>query len=256
MAHYRITVKYDGTKFAGYQVQPHQRTVQGVIQRALAKMAKVPYIHVDGSGRTDSGVHALGQVITFDTPIDIPDRNMLAALNSMMPLDILVLECAHAPDDFHARYSAVGKRYMYRVALGKYTDPLKRLYTGHYPYKVDAQRIQTALRDLVGTHDFTSFAASGGQIEDKVRTIYEATCTEDTLNNELRFEFYGNGFLYNMVRIMVATALEIGNGRRDLHDFERVLAAKDRQQARGTAPASGLYLQQVYYPGNNAGVTI
>lgn len=246
MTHYKLTLAYDGTKFAGYQVQPEQRTVQGVLEKALSKMAKAP-VHVDGSGRTDSGVHALGQVISFDFPGNIPEPNMVMGLNSMMPLDILIKKAEIVDADFHARYSAKGKRYMYKVALGKYTDPFKRLYTGHYPYRVDPERIQVALKDLIGTHDFTSFAASGGVIKDKVRTIYDATCTYDAGNHELVLEFYGNGFLYNMVRILVATSLEIGNGRRDLHDFKRLIEVRDRQQARGTAPASGLYLKEVYY---------
>ena len=247
MTHYKVTLAYDGTNFAGYQVQPKQRTVQGVLQKALTKMAKGQPVHVDGSGRTDSGVHALGQVISFDYPGNIPAESMLKAMNSLMPLDIEILKAEIVDADFHARYSAKGKRYLYRVARGYYTNPFNRLYTGHYPYKLDVQRIEVALKDLVGTHDFTSFAASGGVIVDKVRTIYEATVREDPVTNEIIFEFYGNGFLYNMVRILVATALEIGNGRRDVHDFQRLFAVKDRQQARGTAPASGLYLKEVYY---------
>lgn len=247
MTHFKLTLAYDGTNFAGYQVQPHQRTVQGVLQKALGKMAKVPAIHVDGSGRTDSGVHALGQVVSFDYPGTLPARSMMLAMNSLMPLDIEILNAEIVPATFHARYSAKGKRYRYRVARGRFTDPFKRLYTGHYPYQLDVARIRLALQDVVGTHDFTSFAASGGVIEDKVRTIYEATVQDDVANNELIFEFYGNGFLYNMVRIIVATLLEIGNGRRGVHDFLRLYEVKDRQQARGTAPASGLYLKEVYY---------
>ena len=247
MTHFKLTLAYDGTNFAGYQIQPHQRTVQGVLQKALGKMAKVDSIHIDGSGRTDSGVHALGQVVSFDYPGEIPARAMRLAMNSLMPLDIEILDAEIVPADFHARYSAKGKRYLYRVARGRFTDPFKRLYTGHYPYGLDVDRICTALKDVVGTHDFTSFAASGGVIEDKVRTIYEATVQDDQANHELVFEFYGNGFLYNMVRIIVATLLEIGNGRRDVHDFLRLYEVKDRQQARGTAPASGLYLKEVYY---------
>lgn len=246
MTHYKLTLAYDGTRFAGYQIQPHQRTVQGTLQRALGKMAKTDSIHVDGSGRTDSGVHALGQVVSFDYPGSLPPDAMLKAMNSLMPLDIEILKAEIAPADFHARYSATGKRYLYRVARGRYTNPFNRLYTGHYPYPLDVARIQVALGDLRGTHDFTSFAASGGVIKDKVRTIYEATVREDP-NGELVFEFYGNGFLYNMVRILVATLLEIGNGRRPEHDLVRLFTVKDRQQARGTAPAAGLYLKEVYY---------
>lgn len=247
MTHYKLTLAYDGTKFAGYQIQPRQRTVQGVLEKALGKMAKVDHIHVDGSGRTDSGVHALGQVISFDYPGNIPERSMMLAMNSLMPLDVEILKAEIVPATFHARYSAKGKRYVYRVARGRFTDPFNRLYTGHYPYPLDLDRIREALKDVVGTHDFTSFAASGGVIEDKVRTIYEATVQDDPAHNEIRFEFYGNGFLYNMVRILVATLLEIGNGRRAVHDFQHLYQVKDRQQARGTAPASGLYLKEVYY---------
>ena len=162
-------------------------------------------------------------VIAGGVPGNIPAESMLRAMNSLMPLDIEILKAEIVAADFHARYSAKGKRYRYRVARGYYTNPFNRLYTGHYPYKLDVKRIEVALKDLVGTHDFTSFAASGGVIKDKVRTIYEATVEEDPAADELIFEFYGNGFLYNMVRILVATALEIGNGRRDVHDFLYIL---------------------------------
>ena len=118
MTHYKLTLAYDGTKFAGYQIQPRQRTVQGVLEKALGKMAKVDHIHVDGSGRTDSGVHALGQVISFDYPGNIPERSMMLAMNSLMPLDVEILKAEIVPATFHARYSAKGKRYVYRVAMG------------------------------------------------------------------------------------------------------------------------------------------
>lgn len=248
MQRFKATIAYDGTNFAGFQSQPNQRTVQGELEKGLTKMTHGDRIVVNGSGRTDSGVHALGQVIHFDFPNDrMSGENMLNALNSLMPLDIEVLECEIVPDDFHSRFSTHGKRYVYRVDRGRFTDPFKRNYTGHYPYPVDIKLIEEALKDVVGTHDFTSFAAAGGHVKDKVRTIYEATVVEDKANNEIRFEFYGNGFLYNMVRILVATLLEIGNKRRPVHDFLRLYEVKDRQEARTTAPASGLYLKEVVY---------
>lgn len=247
MTNYRMTMSYDGTKFHGFQIQNELRTVQGTVEKALFKMTKGQQVDVIGSGRTDAGVHAFGQVINFNYPGNIPETNMLRALNSLMPLDILFTECKIVDEDFHARFSTKGKRYMYRVDLGHYTDPFKRNYTGHYPYGIEVSRIEIALKDLIGTHDFTSFAASGGVIKDKVRTIYDATVEFDEKNNELVFEFYGNGFLYNMVRILVATLLEIGNGRRNVHDLLRLYDVKDREQARATAPASGLYLKEVYY---------
>lgn len=247
MTRYKLTIAYDGTKFHGFQRQPKLRTVQGVLEKALFKMTKGKEIDVFGSGRTDAGVHAFGQVIHFDYPGEIPANSMLKAINSLMPLDVIVKDAQIVDDSFHARFGVKKKTYQYRVDCGHYTDPFKRFYTGHYPYKLDLKRIEESIKDLQGTHDFSSFAASGGVIENKVRTIYAATVKFDSVQNELIFEFTGNGFLYNMVRIMVATLLEIGNGRRDVHDFIRLYEAKDRQEARGTAPASGLYLKEVFY---------
>lgn len=245
---YKITMAYDGTNFAGFQIQPNQRTVQGVLEKAINKMSKLDeYITVHGSGRTDAGVHALAQVAHFDFPHEISAEGMLRGLNSMLPLDCEITACEIVPNSFHSRFTTHGKRYMYRVSRGRYTNPFKRFYTGHYKYPLDIDRIKEAMPDVEGTHDFSSFVASGSQVKDHVRTIYEATVREDKANDEIIFEFYGNGFLYNQVRIMVATLLEIGNGRRDVHDFLRLYEVKDRSQARETAPASGLYLKEVYY---------
>ncbi|MCL5458441.1 tRNA pseudouridine(38-40) synthase TruA [Loigolactobacillus coryniformis subsp. coryniformis] len=248
MLRYKVTIAYDGTQFAGFQLQVKQRTVQGVMEKAVRTIAKSPTrIVVNGSGRTDAGVHALGQVVHFDFPFALPAVAMLKALNSLLPLDVVVKDCQVADPGFHARYDTTGKRYVYRVSRGYYTDPFRRFYTGHWKYALDVDKIELALTDFIGTHDFSSFAASGGSIKNKVRTIFAATVTEDPASDELIFEFYGNGFLYNMVRIMVGVALEIGNGRRPVHDILRLYEVKDRTQARYTAPASGLYLKKVYY---------
>ncbi|UQS83970.1 tRNA pseudouridine(38-40) synthase TruA [Bombilactobacillus thymidiniphilus] len=247
MTNYKMTIAYDGTRYHGFQKQPQLLTVQGVIETALLKMTKQHPVEIIASGRTDAGVHAKGQVISFNYPGNIPAQNMLKALNSLMPLDILFVAGEQVAADFNARFDTISKIYEYRVALGRYTDPFLRLYTGHYPYKIDLGRIQTALKDIVGKHDFTSFAASGGVIKNKVREVYRAEVDVAEFPREITFRFHGNGFLYNMVRIMVATLLDIGNGRRDVHDFLRLYEVKDRQQARLTAPASGLYLKQVFY---------
>ncbi|MFD1472558.1 tRNA pseudouridine(38-40) synthase TruA [Companilactobacillus mishanensis] len=247
MTRYKLTIAYDGAKFHGFQRQNELRTVQGVLEKALAKMTKGQHVDVIGSGRTDAGVHAFGQVIHFDYPGNMPAENMLKAVNSLMPLDVIVKQSEIVDENFHARFGVKKKTYEYRVDCGHYTDPFKRFYTGHYPYTFKVEPIQVAIKDLLGTHDFTSFAASGGVIEDKVRTIYDAKVEYRADQNELVFQFTGNGFLYNMVRILVATLLEIGNGRRDEHDLLRLFEVKDRQEARGTAPASGLYLKEVFY---------
>lgn len=239
---------YDGHLFHGFQMQPNQRTVQGEIEKALQKMTKGKRVIVEGSGRTDAGVHALGQVIHFDYPGNvIPADRMILALNSMMPMDIIFKECEIVSEDFHVRYSAKGKWYRYRVSLDRFVNPFKRFYTGHYPYPLEVERMQIAAKDLIGTHDFTSFAASGGQIIDKVRTMYYVNIEKDEKENEIVFDFICSGFLYNMVRILVGALLEIGNGKRPVDDFPRIIAAKNRQEVRETAQASGLYLYHVFY---------
>ncbi len=173
---YKMTMAYDGHLFHGFQLQPDQRTVQGTVEDALKKMTKGKRIIVQGSGRTDAGVHAVGQVIHFDYPgKTIPANRMILALNSMMPTDIIFNDCEIVNENFHARYSIKGKWYRYRVSLDHFVNPFKRFYTGHFPYVLDVEKMQEAAQDLLGKHDFTSFAASGGQIEDKVRTIYYVT---------------------------------------------------------------------------------
>ncbi len=245
---YKMTMAYDGHLFHGFQMQPNQRTVQGEIEKALQKMTKGKRVIVEGSGRTDAGVHALGQVIHFDYPGNvIPADRMILALNSMMPMDIIFKECEIVSEDFHVRYSAKGKWYRYRVSLDRFVNPFKRFYTGHYPYPLEVERMQIAAKDLIGTHDFTSFAASGGQIIDKVRTMYYVNVEKDEKENEIVFDFICSGFLYNMVRILVGALLEIGNGKRPVDDFPRIIAAKNRQEVRETAQASGLYLYHVFY---------
>lgn len=252
MYRYKITIAYDGTNFAGFQKQPKQRTVEETLERAVNKIAKKPdkLIKVYGSGRTDAGVHALGQVAHFDIPFNLAETAMLHALNSILPLDVVVLRAEHVTSEFHARYGTAGKRYQYRLALGEFVDPFKRNYTGHWKFPLDLKLIQRALPDLIGKHDFTSFCASGGHTKTNIREIYEATAVFDEKQNEIVFEFYGSGFLYNMVRIIVAVLIEIGSERRPVHDISRIIEAKNRDEARGTAPASGLYLKKVYYPEN------
>lgn len=246
---YKIILAYDGTNFAGFQMQPNQRTVEGVLKRIVNKIAKnpTPEISVYGSGRTDAGVHALGQVVHFDLSIEMSERSMLHALNSQSPLDMQVKKVEIVDETFHARFTTHGKKYQYRMALGQFVDPFKRNYTGHWKFPINIGLIQKAIKDLEGTHDFSSFVASGSTVKDHVRTIYEAKVWEDKKQNEFVFEFYGNGFLYNMVRIMVAVLVEIGSKRRPADDIPRLFEVKDRNQARGTAPASGLYLKEVDY---------
>ena len=247
MNRYKLTIAYDGTNFYGFQTQKNKRTVQGTLEKALLKMTKNIKINILGSGRTDAGVHAYGQVVHFDYPGYIPENNMRMALNSLMPLDIKILDCKIVNNSFHSRYSATGKVYLYKIYRGHFIDPFIKNFTGHYSYPLDINKIKIALHDVCGKHDYSSFAASGGVIKNKVRTIYNAGIYCFPYKKQIWLEFYGNGFLYHMVRIIVATLLEIGSNKRPLHDFLRLYKVKDRQEARGTAPASGLYLKKVYY---------
>lgn len=249
MYRYKITFAYDGANLSGFQIQPHKRTVEQVLKNAVNKIAKYPDppISVIGSGRTDAGVHALNQVAHFDLPYQLSDESMRKALNSLLPLDILVKKAERVDESFHARYSAHRKTYRYRVDQGDFVDPFKRNYTAHYKVPVDIDKMRLAAKDFIGEHDFTSFVASGSQAKSNVRTVEKITVDRDPAQNEVVFEFTGNGFLYNQIRIMVAFLLEVGSGQRPVSDVKRVLAAKDRTQARMTAPASGLYLVSVDY---------
>lgn len=253
MARYKIIFAYDGTSFAGFQKQPNQRTVEGVIEKAVNKMAKKKenIIGIYASGRTDAGVHALAQVAHFDFPFEITEIGMLKGLNSLMPLDIQINDVKIVSDDFHARYQVTGKKYIYRIDLGEFTNPFKRNFTTHWRFPYKLENIKIAINDLIGEHDFSSFVASGSKVSSNIRYIYDANVNYDEANNELIFQFYGNGFLYNQVRIMVGVLMQIGQGKRPVNDIQRLLKLKNRQEARLTMGASGLYLKKVYYPGDD-----
>lgn len=249
MPRYKATIAYDGTDFFGWQVQPGKRTVQLELENAVNKMAKNPEAHlrVQGSGRTDARVHAMGQVANFDLPFNIPADSVRKGLSTMLPYDIGIKKVEIVDDDFHAQFNAHNKTYRYRLSTTQYTDPFKRNYTGHWGRKLDPALMQQAIGDYEGEHDWLSFVASGFQQKTTVRTVYRASMIEKPEDDEIWFEFTGNGFLYNQIRIMVGVLLEIGSGSRPVDDIPRLLAAKDRQQARFTAPAQGLYLMSVDY---------
>ncbi|MDR3241264.1 MAG: tRNA pseudouridine(38-40) synthase TruA [Lactobacillaceae bacterium] len=249
MPRYRAVISYDGTDFLGWQVQPGKRTVQGELEKAVNQMAKNPaeHIRVQGSGRTDAGVHALGQVAHFDLPLDINPEGVRKGLATMLPFDIGIQKVEIVDDNFHAQYNAHTKTYRYRLSNRDFRDPFKRNYTGHWPRRLDFAKMEQAIPDYLGEHDWISFAASGFQAKTTVRTVTRATIEEVPGEQEIIFEFTGTGFLYNQIRIMVGVLLEIGMGSRPVDDIPRLLASQDRQQARLTAPASGLYLKSVDY---------
>lgn len=247
MTRYKAIIAYDGTHFNGFQKQTNGRTVQEEMEKTLKKMANGKEITVFGSGRTDAGVHAMGQVIHFDYPEERPLERMRFALDTQSSEDIAVKAVEIVSDDFHARYLVKEKTYQFRVDIGKPRSPFRRHYASYFPYPLDLSKIQRALPDLIGTHDFTSFCASGSSIEDKVRTIYEAKMEVNEAGDELLFTFRGNGFLYKMIRILVGTLLKIGNGRLSEDSIPEIIAKKDRNAAGPTAHPEGLYLYEVVY---------
>jgi tRNA pseudouridine38-40 synthase len=249
MARMKVTVAYDGTDFAGYQIQPSGRTVQGTIQSVLQKMHKGEAVQISASGRTDAGVHAVGQVFHFDTEMNIPSDAWGKALNAMLPGDILIKDVAEVPDSFHSRFSASSKEYHYKLLVSKEPDVFRRNHMFHYPYPLSIRDIQKACGSFLGTHDFTSFSSARSEVADKVRTIFALELLEK--GETLTFKIKGSGFLYNMVRIITGTLLEVGQGKRKPDEIMTIIAGQDRALAGKTAPAHGLYLHRVNYQENH-----
>ncbi|CQR48491.1 tRNA pseudouridine synthase A [Paraliobacillus sp. PM-2] len=240
------TVSYDGTAYAGYQVQPNALTIQEKIEQALSKIHKGQEIRIVASGRTDAGVHAVGQTFHFDTDLKIPETNWKRALNAVLPNDIYIDHVQLVPDDFHARFDVKTKKYQYYVLNNEDKDVFQRNYSYFVKESLDIVSMQQACTMLEGEHDFTAFcAANAGVKGTKVRTIYQATCEQH--KNQYIFTFEGSGFLYNMVRIIVGTLIEVGKGNRKPMEIREILVSKDRSKAGKTAPPQGLFLTSVTY---------
>lgn len=245
MPRMKVTFAYDGTNFSGYQIQSNVRTVQGELEAALKKLHKGHSVRVYASGRTDSGVHARGQVIHFDTNLTLLEENWLKALQTLLPDDIAVIKAEQVPPDFHARYDAQKKEYRYRILTRSKQDVFRRNFTYHVPTTLSVDAMKKALPYVEGTNDYTSFCSAKTNVDSKVRTIYRARLLE--VDDELVFCFIGNGFLYHMVRILVGTLLEIGERKRQPEDLAAIMQARSREAAGKTAPAHGLFLWKVTY---------
>ncbi|MFP4456045.1 MAG: tRNA pseudouridine(38-40) synthase TruA [Clostridia bacterium] len=241
----KLIVNYDGTDFKGFQYQPDIRTVQGVLEEGISKLTNES-IRIIGSSRTDAGVHANGQVITFWTDSSIPEDKYSVALKKHLPEDIDVIKSVRAADDFHPIANAYAKRYSYLISGNKYVDIRKKRFCYHLGQKLDIIRINEACSVLIGTKDFKSFCASGSQSKTTVRTIYSAKIIEDK-PNEYNFTIIGNGFLYKMVRIIVGSLIEVGLGKLSANELEDIIKVKDRKLAPMTAPSQGLCLDKVWY---------
>lgn len=239
-----MTVSYDGKDFAGWQVQPRQRTVQGSIQQTLSRLFGHP-VTIHGSGRTDSGVHALGQVFHFSGTTSIPVERMLKAVNSCLPKDVVIIDVAVADPRFHARFDVHEKTYRYRILNTPIRSPLHHHYAWHVPEPLSTAAMAPALELLIGTHDFAGFAASGSSQKTTVRTMTRAEAWQE--GDEILLEFAANGFLYHMVRNLAGSLLEVGAGRREPSWVSEILASGNRSMAGITAPPQGLYLMHVKY---------
>jgi len=247
---FKLVLAYDGTDFNGWQVQPDRPTIQGLLSDAIFRIAGERVLP-QGSGRTDAGVHALGQVASFALDCSIPAQNLLLALNDKLPTAIRCLQVEEVAKDFHARHSARAKTYEYRLFRGAICNPFVARYVHHYPYPMNEEEMSRAAKDVVGEHDFTSFAAvdpERGKDDDEpsnVRTIFESKFVSE--GGQLVYRLRGDGFLHHMVRNLVGTFLLVGKGTLAAESICEILTAKDRSRAGPTAPASGLFLVSVEY---------
>jgi len=241
---HRLILSYRGSAYAGWQRQNNAKTVQQAVEEALSELFREP-IRVHGSSRTDAGVHARGQVAHLFLPRPLPLRGVVHGTNHLLPDDIRVMAADRMSEGFHARKSAVGKEYLYRVCQGRVVSPLDAPYVMQVTRPLDVPAIEEALASLSGSHDFTAFALAGGSHGQPVRRLFAATV--DAVGRELRFRFWGDGFLRGMVRSLVGTLLEVGLGRRTPEEFADLLRGRPRSAAGPTAAAVGLVLERVFY---------
>jgi tRNA pseudouridine38-40 synthase len=240
-----LRVAYQGTRYHGFQAQPGLPTIQGMLAEAVAKVFGRT-VTVEGSGRTDAGVHARAQTVNFRLDHPIPTEKIPEVLNRALPEDIVVYAAREVPDSFHARRDAIAKVYVYQLDRSRYGDVFTRAFSYHYPHPLDMASMRRAAAHLTGRHDFTSFCAASTAVENKVRTIFSLTIREEGIH--WRIVCRGEGFLHHMVRIIAGTLIDVGRGMISPASIPDILLAKDRTRAGMTAPACGLTLWDVEYP--------
>ena len=247
---FKLLIQYDGTDFHGWQIQPGERTVQGELQRVLS-LIEGEDVHVCGSGRTDAGVHAEGQVANIKITKNFTPEKLRGAINGNLWRDLRILNVEKAAEDFHARFSAKGKTYIYRVVNAPVISPFWVRYAHHEARPLDVNRMNDAARFFLGEHDWTAFSAANSDTDNRVRTISEFVIESkwDNRSNSsiIEFRITGNGFLRYMVRSIVGTILEVGRNEKDFDTIQTAIVSGDRNLAGATAPAQGLTLVKVYY---------
>ena len=244
MRNIKLHLQYDGSAFHGWQVQPNADTVEAQLKAAIDRILHEP-VRLQSCSRTDTGVHALDFCCNFKTASDISTEKLLRGLNAVLPQQIAVTRCETADEAFHARYSCKGKRYLYRIWNAKTRNPFLLDRALLYPFALDEKLLDAEAQAYVGTHDFAAFCAAGASVKTTVRTVYACNVTRE--GETVTFAVTGNGFLYNMVRIMVGTLLDINEGKLPAGCIPAILAQKDRTLAGRTARPEGLYLARVFY---------
>ena len=244
MKNIKLTIEYNGSRFVGWQRQLNGISVEEVVDTAIKKLVKED-IKLYGSSRTDAGVHARGQVANFKTESIIPPERFQAALNGLLPEDIVILNSEEVPLDFHSRYHSKGKAYSYSILNRKTRPAYMNDYLAFTSYKLDFEKMQLACKCFLGEHDFAAFKSKGGSVKTSVRTINSI----ELVKTEEMIQLYidGNSFLYNMVRIIAGTLIDVGRGRIDYTDIPTIIESKNREKAGKTAPAQGLCLEKIYY---------
>lgn len=244
MKRVKLVVDYDGTNYHGWQVQDNGITIEEVLNRTISELVQED-IKVIGASRTDAGVHACGNVAVFDTESRIPGDKFSFALNQRLPDDIRIQESCEVDADFHPRYADTVKTYEYNILNRRFELPSKRLYAAFCYYPMDIERMNQAAAYLVGEHDFKSFCSAGAQVQTTVRTIYAVNVTKE--DDMVHIRITGNGFLYNMVRIIAGTLMQVGTGLMEPEQVKEILEARDRSKAGPTAVAKGLTLVEIRY---------
>ena len=244
MKQVRLVVAYDGTRYCGWQLQSNGNTIEAELNKAISGLTGEE-IHVLGASRTDSGVHARGNIAVFHTESRIPAEKFCYALNQRLPEDIVVQASDEVAEDYHPRKCNSLKTYEYRIMTGRFPDPTKRLYAHFCRWELDVEAMAQAAAVLAGEHDFSSFCSAGSQAEDTIRKIITAQVEAD--GQEIVIRLVGNGFLYNMVRIIAGTLIRVGTGEYKPEQIPEILAAKDREMAGPTAPAHGLTMIGIEY---------
>ena len=244
MRNIKLVIEYDGKKFGGWQKQPNKLNIQGEIEKAIEEITGEK-VELNASGRTDAGVHSLGQTANFKTNSKIDIEKIPMAINSKLKQSIRVIKAEEVDENFHARYACKRKKYRYVINNSKYGSAIYRDLEYHIPMKLDAKKMAEAARYFEGEHDFKGFKASGTSSKSSVRTIYKAEVKED--GDKIIIELTGNGFLYNMVRIISGTLVDVGLGKIKSEEIPEIIESRDRTKAGKTLPAQGLYLVEVYY---------